>query len=204
MINFFRRIRLAMSILARLVDAVESFGGTEEDVYRLATGEGGKRINQIARLIIDRKSFRVVVDYDMRLQDAIVAGEYACVDEDITEEHFPAEGEQGKEEQSFRLFSIDKKDESYKGVMREISRSGYRLATIRELLAFGKANPKLQWHYSIVGLGSTWVDDHGQRKAAHLWGHNGRYLSLNRFEEDWFKEDCLQTVENIRFLVVKK
>ena len=145
-----------------------------------------------------RDTLMLVVDYVCPLQDAIVAGNYDFVNESITAENFPPhEHERGKKPAFFKLFHFNRYIES-KAAITEMDKQGYRPASLRELLAYGKENPELQRQFPIIALLSVWVDpSSGYRHVPVLWGNiDKRSLRLDYFEDRW--------ASNSRFLAVRK
>lgn len=78
-----------------------------------------------------------------------------------------------------------------------MAKDGKRPATLRELLAFGEANPELQREFPIIALGSVWVYRRGDRRVVCL----GRYGSERRLRLDWYEYCWLACC---RFLIVGK
>ena len=193
---------LAMSIVTSLMKAVEKRGGTDEDVHRLATPEGENLLVQIADLIVGstRQAFKVVVDYTKSLAEMIEAGKYDWKNSDITQEHFPVQG-QGREEKDVVLFHFGRyifgRYISSEDAIAEMAKAGYCPAQIQELLALGAANPELQKQFPIVALGSAWQSPDGNRGVPYLfWSVRERDLDLSWFEFDWD--------EDYRFAAVRK
>lgn len=155
-------------------------------------------------MITERKSLSTfVVDYDRSLNDSIAAGHYDWVNEKITEENFPVEAdEQGKKEKTFTLYQVGV-DVDFDIVISRMEAEGKRPASVRELLAFGEANPELQRIFPIIALKSIWAcksmwaGRDGHRSVAYLdGGAVRRGLDLGDYDSGWL-EDC-------RFLVVDK
>lgn len=148
-------------------------------------------------LMIRVEVFNFVVNYSRSFKDAIAAGCYDLVNEDITEVNFPPDNdEQGKKEVVFKLFHFDRYIES-REVIQKIEDGRCRPATIRELLALGVFNPELQRQFPIIALGSVLTDCYGIRNVAELWSHfNRRELRSVWFDGGW-SDYC-------RFLAVSK
>lgn len=193
---------VAMSLVQSLVGAVKKAGGTDEDIHRLTTPEANGVWEKIAQAIVHAgrrfgEVFPVVVDYSRSLKDSIAAGCYDWVNSGITQEHFPAEkDEQGTKEQSFTLYHFGEETES-NWVIAQMDRDGKRPATIRELLAFGEANPEFQGYFPVIALKSVWVCRGGDHACADIGSRSGkRYLDLNWYNHRWHG--------NCRFLAVSK
>lgn len=139
--------------------------------------------------------YSVVVDYNLSLADMIKAGEYDWINDDITSEHFPIQGE-GKQELEIILLHFDRyvsSDEANK----EIDKAGYRSATLPELLALGASQPELQRQFPIIALGSVWQDRHGACFVPCLLSDGAeRSLRLGWLDNAWYP--------GYRFAIVRK
>jgi hypothetical protein len=170
---------LLMNIIIGLVKTVQDKGGTDDDIRRLASEEGRDLLGKIADLIIEagrkaRDIFQLAVDYGRKLEDAIAAGHYDWVNENITEANFPlGTEERGKKKLSTKLFHFDRIVES-KEAIREMEKEGYRPPSLREGLAFSEANPELQRQFPIVILGSVWVGGGRGPRVPMLYGGSAR------------------------------
>lgn len=196
---------VALSLIQSLVASVKKVGGTDEDIHRLSTQDANGVWDKIATLVVEagkkaKEVFTFVVDYGRSLADAVKAGRYDYANDDITDEHFPAEEwEKGKKEQSFKLYHFGKEMES-DDVVVQMDNDGFRPATVRELLAFGEKNPELQRQFPIIALKQFWVNRYGFRGVVYL-GRSGarRLLSLS-----WCGGGCLWWGGSCRFLAVSK
>src|SRR3989344_871017 len=157
---------VATAILTNLVEMVKRFGGLEEDIYLLVIPEGTSLMEQFAKMVVEagrkaRNTFKITVDYSQPLAEAIKAGKYDWVNENITREHFPKTRE-GKKEVAVALLHFGKaisSDEAF----AEIKKQGCRAAVLEELLALGAAQPELQRQFPIIALGSVWSGPGGLR-----------------------------------------
>lgn len=177
---------VALAVVQRLVDAVKRAGGNNEDIHLLVTPEAGDIWDRVALLLVDcaekvHRVLNIVVDYTRHLDDMIAAGAYPLNRSDkITENNFPRLArEWGRRNVGFKLLRFDrtvKLDE----VNREMEAEGGIHATVRELLAFGAANPELQRKFTIVALGSIWVTPMDNEVAVAL-GCDGkqRFVTLD-------------------------
>lgn len=103
------------------------------------------------------------VNYEKPLVDAIKEAGFSWENErNVVEKNFPKKSyETGEQTISAKLFNFGRSMSS-KGVVKAMSKDGFRPATLRELLAFAamKLNEKQKGeckeYYEIVGLGSTW------------------------------------------------
>lgn len=193
-----------MGIITALVSAVRKQGGTDADIYRLATPEGESLIEKIAALIVQagkpieqlaENCYKVAVDYGQNLAQMIAAGKYDCADSDINAENFPASGT-GKQDIAIELVHYGR-DMETDAVLKDLESKGMRPAILPELCAFGSTYPEKQREFPIVALGSVWQYRRGNRYVAYLdFWRAERELRLNRFDYRW-SDDC-------RFAVVRK
>ena len=138
---------------------------------------------------------KVTVDYTKSLAEMIEAGKYDWKYSDITQEHFPVQG-QGREEKDVVLFHFGRYISSGDAIA-EMAKAGYCPVQIQELLAFGGANPELQKQFPIVALGSVWRDPGGRRHVPYLdWHDRGRGLSLGWFGSGWGGDYRFAAVRN--------
>ena len=174
----------AFQIFKTIVDALLKAGGSDEDLGRVLSDQG--LADGIAQVIISksRQTFRVAVDYTQTLKQMISAGKYDWVNGDITQDHFPIKGN-GKKEEEVVLFHFDKVMTSEQAIT-EMDKTGFRPATIEELLALGAQQPELQKQFPIVALGSVWRRPSGSRDVPCLsWIGRQRRLDLDWFEGAW-------------------
>lgn len=159
-----------MSIITALVSAVRKQGGTDADIYRLATPEGESLIEKIAALIVRagkpieqlaENCYKVLVDYGQTLQQMIANGKYDYANSDITASNFPTQGS-GRQNVVVELVHFGR-DMASEAVLKEFEARGLRAATLPELLAFGATYPEKQREFPIVALGSVWLDRLGDR-----------------------------------------
>jgi len=179
---------VGVSILDKLVIAAKKHGCTEEDVHRLATPEGEPLIEQFATIMaqnrVCQESFTVTIDYTQSLADMIRAGNYDWVNEDITQEHFPIQGER-RQEVTVTLFHFNRSVSSGDAIAG-IKQQGYRPGEIEHLLALGAAHPDLQKQFPIIALGSVWSPPGGSRCVPSVpWRGAGRSLHLLWFDGAW-------------------
>jgi len=185
------------SIFISLAKKVMEQGGTDKDIHRLATPDGEKILDEIAKLIVgaSRQSFKVLVDYTKTLAEMIRAGSYDCEGFDINSENFKVVG-QGQQEVEVVLFHFNRETNT-EDILLKMERAGYRPARIEELLALGAKHPNLQRQFSIVAFGSVWWNPDGYHAVVYLTWHDvKRDLGLNFTENCWF--------EDYRFAAVRK
>ncbi len=130
--------------------------------------------------------YPVRIDYSQSLQEMVDAGRYDWVHSDVTQEHFPIEGE-GTQEVDLVLVHLNKWVGT-EDAEDEINKQSLRLADIVELLAFGAKYPDIQKQFSIVALRSVWMRLCTCRYMPFLDKYsNGRLRSLPLYwcERDW-------------------
>lgn len=189
---------LFLGIMTDLSSAIREVGGTDEDIYRLATPDGRLTIREMAKLVVRKPivvGYPVTVDNDQTLEQMGATGRYDWQHPAINNEHFPLTGT-GKVAVNLELIHFNC-DINANHALKEIDARGYRLATIAELLALGVSQPELQRQFPIIALGSVWQDANGDRYVAYLYGNA------------WKRRLDLLLVEDVRarlcrFLVVRK
>lgn len=195
-----------MTIVTGLVTAVRKLGGTDEQIYKLATPEGAELLEKIAQLIVSpvvqtQKAveglFHLIIDHSQTLQQMIAAGKYDYINGDITAERFPVTGE-GTVELDAELIHIGRYVTNAEAEA-ELDRRGYRPATMAEQLAFGATFPEEQRKYPIVALAAFWRYPYGNRSVASLDSDGlQRELDLH-----WMSSN-FQWYDACRFLAVRK
>lgn len=193
-----------MSIITVLVSAVRKRGGTDEDIYRLATPEGESLIEKIAALIVQagkpieqlaENCYKVLVDYGQTLQQMIANSKYDYANIDINTDNFPTQGS-GQQNVVVELVHF-RRGMALEAVLKEFESRGLRAATLPELLAFGSTYPEKQREFLIVALGSVWRGRSDDRSVPYLYG-DGSERKLNL---DW---DVRRWNDNCRFAAVRK
>jgi len=202
---------LFLSIMTGLTSAVRKLGGSDDDIHRLATPDGERTLEEMAKLIVQTPShtFSVTVDYGKSLPEMIAAGNYNWVNSDITSEHFPltpptapvGSGPYRTLHDSPGTVTIElvhlNKMVSTEDVLAELERRGFRPANLAELLALGATYPDTQRQFPIIALGSVWQHPYGHRSVPCLYEDDGkRGLNLDWIGYDWHAR-C-------RFAVVRK
>lgn len=182
-----------MSIITALVSAVRKQGGTDADIYRLATPEGESLIEKIAALIVQagkpieklaENCYKVLVDYEQTLQQMITNGKYDYTNSDINASNFPTQGN-GQQNIVVELVHFGRDMES-EAVLKEFESRGLRAATLPELLVFGATYPEKQREFPIIALGSVWQIRNGNRYVPYLVRNgSGRELGLVWFGIKW-------------------
>lgn len=135
----------------------------------------------------EHQIFTLEVNYDQSAEEALGAGNYDSVNENLAGEHFPST-RGGIEQVVVHLIHFGRQMTSEE-VLEELDKQGLRSATIEELLALG-ADPHtkdLQRQFPTVALGSVLTYPSGHRYAPALWGGDrDRCASLHWFDSGWF------------------
>jgi hypothetical protein len=178
-----------VAIISYLVELVKKFGGTMENIYRLATPEGRKTLEAIAKLIVDDASavesaYLVAMDYALSIEELVRFGKYDWANSDITSKHFSTK-RTGKVGINVKLIHFNRVISSYEA-LREMDNLGYRPAEACELLAFGAKYPDVQREFPIIALGSVWQRLDGARYVLYLFRDDAeRYAYLAWFGSGW-------------------
>lgn len=129
-------------------------------------------------------AYKVVVDYDLTVEQLITAGQYDWFNDDITSRNFPSK-EKDVAAVLIYLVNFDY-DISSEDVVRKLDRQGLRPATLKELLALGITQPDLQRSNPIFALGSVWRGSSDDVEVPHLYGlDDSRNLDLDWWSGDW-------------------
>ena len=123
--------------------------------------------NKVA-LVTGPDTFRLLVNYDLKVRELIRKGKYEWVHNKITSRNFPTK-KTGKQVIKLKLFRFNDSITTYKvvrsgyeivreshEVIREMNKQRYRPAELHELLAFGAHFPEEQIKRPIIALGSVW------------------------------------------------
>jgi hypothetical protein len=133
----------------------------------------------------DEFVYPLSVDYERSVEDLVKAGGYDWANSDITSRNFPTK-RKGRAEVVVELIHFNRYI-STDEVLRELDRMGFRPAKLHELLAFGEKYPEAQRRFSVVALGSVWLDRDGFRHVPYLDGHgSSRVLYLRWYVFGWF------------------
>lgn len=162
--------------LGVILDAVNKIGGTDGDLWRT-------RIGQVLRegvrsaVASAYPTYTVAVNGDLSLSEAIAAGEYDDVNDNITAEHFPVSYASTKTV-NIALVHRNRVVQS-EDIFAEMDREGYRPATIWELLALGAEYPDLQRNFTIFALGSIAIVGMDGFKGVVYLGHWRKKRGIN-------------------------
>jgi hypothetical protein len=128
---------------------------------------------QLAAQTPSRPTYKVTVDYDQPLSQAIAAGGYDFVYEYITPENFPP-ARKGKVTVEIAVIDMGR-NATADEILAELDRRGFRPANLQEFLTYGAENhvppPRKVW---TVALGSGWRSREGDRYVPVLIERPGR------------------------------
>ena len=177
-------------ILQSLIEKVRKRGYSDDEILRVADTQGDKLLDKFADIMADaarkpRDTFPVTVNYDLSLEEAIAAGNYQAVHQDINARNFPST-RNGQAALNIVLVRFEHRMRS-EDVLQELEKEGLRAAELPEFLAFGAKYPDVQRKFSIAGLGSVWQDRKGYRNVPCLYeASEGRYLDLHWWDDGWY------------------
>lgn len=136
----------------------------------------------------------VKINYNVNLEDMIIKGRYVEVDRSINEKKFPKDSiilnncfEEENCDILVKIFYFSSNC-STKSIIEKMEESGYRPASLLELLFFGEAYPNLQKTFPIVSLGSI---NKNQRVAMLDFITFGRILTTIKFDHKWTNQSFL-------------
>ena len=194
----------------KLIRLLRARGIPDEAIHALVKEESDVLFNKIVDVIAEHAKqmdlpppeqasaadvFKVTVDYEMTVEEAVRKGAYDHSNGDITTKHFPLT-RKGRTEVEVKLFHFNRKMTSEE-VLAEMDKAGYRAAETHELLALGEKYPEEQRKYPIAGLGSVWLGwRDGFRVVCLDENDNEREVPLYWFEAYW--------TERWRFAGVRK
>jgi len=126
-----------------------------------------------------QNEIKLVVDYTKTLEQAIADGKYDKKNENINDKNFPVSPKMiGKKiEVSAKIFPFNCQTSS-EDVIFEMSKVGYRPATLMELLVLGCLYPELQRQFTIIALGSIQLTYTDFKSVAHYRFVPCLYLGL--------------------------
>jgi len=178
------------TILQSLLEKVKKRGYSDDEILRVAAAQGDQLLDKFADVIAQaarkpQETLPVAVNYDLSVEEAIDAGDYQAVNENITSKNFSWK-QSGKRDVEIVLVRFEHRMTS-EGVVHELQEEGLRAAQLPELLAFGAAYPEVQRKFSVVGLGSAWRDRKGQINVPCLYAASeGRYVDLHWWDDGWY------------------
>lgn len=165
--TFVSALGTLMGIVIALIAAIKRRGGSEADLYRLATPDGEGLIEDLADLIVRsgcgdaQRVFVVRVNYDHSVEYAIRMGRYGQKCLCGASERCPSQ-ETGTRDIAIKLFDFLLNDDLHIGdIVAELDAHGFRPATLKELLAFGERYPVLLREIPVIALGSVFDDPRG-------------------------------------------
>lgn len=127
--------------------------------------------------------YRLMTD-ESSISDLLKAGNYDWSNDRITDQNFPATEHDTIGEKDAALFHFDRNISS-EDAIAGMKTEGYRPATMRELLTFGKENPEVQRKFPIVALGQVVALVGGRHVGDLVRDGSGRHAGLFYFDGDW-------------------
>ncbi|MEI6420133.1 MAG: hypothetical protein WCO30_00735 [bacterium] len=196
-------ISACLAIINVLIKKLGGAGVVSNSVHNRDTGE----------MITKTVSFltatsKQTVNYNRSVEGLHDAGKYSWPNGDITDKNFSSghmvnPTEIGKKKVEFGLFHFRKEMEYHNEVIAKMKLEGFRPATIKELLNYGKKNPKVQCKFTIVALGSVaTLNDNGYR-GSECWGYLGEHGEGNRVVGLMFDTGSGGWSKYYRFLAVR-
>lgn len=177
------------SLVEKIVGALRERGIADEDIHALVAENGKELLDRIADAIVEaikqvRKTYTVLVDFGVSIEELIRLGKYDWSNSDITSAHFSTKCA-GKVETKIELIHFGRNISS-DDALKELDKMGYRPAEAHELLAFGAKYPDVQREFPIVALGSVWQGLDGHRLVVCLFRYDAkRFAALRWLELDW-------------------
>jgi hypothetical protein len=178
------------TIVQSLLEKVKRRGYSEDEILQVAASQGDQLLDKFADILAQaarkpREAFPVTVNYDLSVEEAILAGAYQAVNGSITSKNFPS-SKKGQADLEITLVRFDERMSS-ESVLRQLDEESLRAAELPELLAFGAKYPDVQRKFSVVALGSVWKDRKGSRNVPCLYeASEGRYLDLHWWDDGWY------------------
>lgn len=123
---------------------------------------GGEFQRRLAALFSDfawecGSPHKVIVNYDLPLEEMIAAGKYAGMFlDDLPSREIATKGFAGTVEEIIYLIRFPQQYVSTDEVLGQLKARHLRPANLPELLALGAQHPKAQMHCSINALGTVW------------------------------------------------
>lgn len=143
--------------------------------------------NQKPKNVDNFEEINILVDYSKTVEQAVIDGNYDWKNSSINSKNFstPLELLGKKIEVFVKLFHFDRNIKA-KEAIHKITKAGYRIPTMMELLALGETYPELQRNFVIVALGPVW---HGPGIFRFVPGLDSfafeRRVSLYLFGGNW-------------------
>jgi len=154
------------------------------------------------------ENFRITVDYTKNLKEMLAnagfSNDYDNPENWINEKNFPFPHNKSVKEEKvvMKLFRFNKhtisatdgkanrelKIRDITAALKKMDTSGYRPATIFELLSFATAYPEAQKQFKIVAIGSFWRNDDVDYLGMPCLGQGfdkRKHLDLTWFDTPW-------------------
>lgn len=133
----------------------------------------------------------VSVNYSLTIEEMIQSANCTWVDERITDSNFPRHFYllEQKIEVLTRIFRFERSHKSSR-VVTKMRKSGYRPATLPELIAINRDHPELQKSGRIIALGSIWHSESGRSYVTGLDTYQEHLgITCFRYDREWTKND---------------
>ena len=180
-----------MSIITNLVSLVRKRGGTDEDIYRLATPEGESLLEKIADLIVVAgrfagKVYRITIGDGRTTEDLVRDGKYDYANTYVTSVNFSLRPQfMGPREVVLLEFDHDVSSEE---AIAEAAKQDLEQPVYEDALRFGVEYPEVQRERPVVFLHEPVRDPSGDLSVLYLWGSAGdRRLNLDWFVFRWYR-----------------
>lgn len=146
------------------------------------------------------QTFRLVVDYDLSLDEMVAAGRY---NEANTYDLELVQDAKGKREMEARYFHFNRRlstEDARVLIATEDSAHPWTPASLSEILSHGATNPEEQRKYRIIGLTCAPVDDQRWEKFPCLGGggRKRQFWSRNNHRMSWRPADRFLAVREIK------
>lgn len=136
---------------------------TQEKVNAVINKLGGERgvdrfLNDEVEMVMKintfiTHAFKCLVDETQEVEDAVRAGNFDYVSSDITNENFPRKNYGWKMKKEIILFRFNTRM-SFGEIVNAMDKTGYKPATVFDLISLAVEKPSIQKKFTIVALGS--------------------------------------------------
>jgi len=136
------------------------------DEAEMITGDQARFSNESRKFIqefvdTNMSTYSITVNYDLTVEQMVIAGNYDHVSPSITQENFPIKGE-GQQEKKVTLFHFNR-GIFPKEVIEEMSKLEYQPAEPEDVLTLGIQHRDIQRQFPILALGSPWQHPHHRK-----------------------------------------
>jgi len=136
------------------------------DEAEMITGDQARFSNESRKFIqefvdTNMSTYSIAVNYDLTVEQMVIAGNYDHVGSCITQANFPIKGE-GQQERKVTLFHFNRWIFP-KEVIEEMSKLEYQPAEPEDILTLGIQHRDIQRQFPILALGSPWQHPHHRK-----------------------------------------